>query len=505
VSDAATRLHWPAMSDTMSSEHAADKSGAVTTNQASPTPRPLCVDLDGTLVATDTLLEASLGLLRRRPAVALPMVVWLTRGAAAFKDEVSRRCELDVAHLPYREEVVEFVRQAKQIGRRVVLTTASHRRTADAVAAHLGLFDDVIATEGATNLMGDRKLAAIRQRLGDQPFDYIGDGTPDIPVMQAAHTAYLVSPTRRVTKAATQAQTLVAANDRARWELLRAMRPAQWAKNTLLAVPMLVGWQLGDPWRWWALAAAFIAFCLAASAVYLINDLFDLAADRAHPIKRHRPLASGRLPLTWAMLAAPLLVVAALLLSVIVLPLSFTGTLVLYLALTAAYSWFVKERAVLDVLWLAGLYTLRIIAGGEATDVFPSAWLLAFAMFLFLSLALAKRYAELARVRSEGGHDAAGRGYRTSDLPLLEVSGVAAGYMTVVILALYINSPAVLALYSRPQLLWLICPLMLYWITRLWLHTHRGRLDEDPVMFAVTDRVSYPVALLMGLIAYASL
>ncbi len=467
--------------------------------------RPLCVDLDGTLVATDTLAETTLTLMRRRPWTVLQMPGWLLRGPAAFKGEVARRQKMDAAALPYRDEVVTFVRDARQMGRRVVLTTASARATAEAVAAHLGCFDDVLATDGDANLKGMRKLDAIRQRLGDQPFDYIGDGHADLPVLQAASDAYLVAAPPGVAKAATKAVALVPPPDQPWGALVGAMRPAQWVKNVLLAVPMFVGWQLGDAWRWGALVAAILAFSLAASAVYLVNDLFDLAADRAHPTKRTRPLASGRLPLTWAMLASPVLVVIALLLSVVALPWAFTVTLLLYLAMTSAYSWLVKEVAVLDVLWLAALYTLRIIAGGEATAVVPSAWLLGFAMFLFLSLALAKRYAELARVHTEGGRNAAGRGYRTGDLSLLEAAGITAGYMTVVILALYINSEAVLALYTRPRLLWLGCPLLLYWITHLWLRTHRGQLDEDPVQFAITDPASYLVVFLMALTAYSAL
>ena len=492
------------MSEGTISPAAADRVSTLPASTA-PNMRPLCVDLDGTLVATDTMVEAALALLRRRPATLLQMPLWLTRGRARFKNEVAGRQPVQAAGLPYRPEIVDFVRESRAHGRRVLLTTGSHRATADAVAAHLGLFDEVLATDATTNIRGHRKLAAIRAAIGDEPFDYIGDATPDVPVLRAAHTAYLASPARGAVRAMPKAQVLVAAAENVGLELLRAMRPLQWVKNALLAVPMLVGWQLGDAWRWAGLIAAFVVFSLAASSVYLVNDLFDLGADRAHPTKRRRPLASGRLPLSLALIAAPALVLLALAVSVALLPWSFVGTLVLYLACTALYSWVVKERAVLDVLWLAGLYTLRLIAGGEATGVFPSAWLLAFSMFLFLSLALAKRYAELARVDAQGGTGAAGRGYRTTDLPLIESAGLAAGYMTVLVLALYINSGDVRAVYRHPELLWLICPLVLYWITRLWLWAHRRALNEDPLAFAIKDVPSYIIASAAVIIACLAL
>lgn len=285
--------------------------------------------------------------------------------------------------------------------------------------------------------------------------------------------------------------------------MIRALRPAQWSKNLLLAVPMLVGHRLGDGRKWTELALAFAAFSLAASAVYIINDLADLAADRRHPTKRGRPFASGELSRGTGLAMAGVLIAVAAGISAAGLPGAFGWALGAYLLLTSAYSMGLKRAAILDVILLAGLYAHRLIAGGLATDVFPSPWLLAFSSFLFLSLALAKRVAELLALKDAGDTQAAGRGYAVGDIELLKAAGVSSGYLSVLVFCLYISSDAVTLLYRSPLILWLICPLLVYWITRVWFLAQRRVLLEDPVLFTLTDKVSY--AVLAGTLALLAL
>ncbi len=470
--------------------------------------RPLIVDLDGTLVATDTLHEQLLEIAGRKPARLLQAAGALARGRTGFKAAVGDLIELDPAALPYREAVLALAREAKETGRPVVLASASHASTVDAVAAHLGLFDAVIATTDSTNRKGTGKLEAIRALLSErgwgEAFDYIGDHSADLAVWAGAYTAYLVDVDTGVAKRASpqhEVIELVPRRSGTLVELVRAGRPHQWSKNLLLAVPFLAAQEAGERAHWFEFLVAFIAFGLCASAVYLVNDLLDLRADRLHPTKRNRPMAAGRLPVKIGALAAPLLVCSAVVGSLVLLPLGFVWALLAYTATAWLYSFAVKNKAILDVVWLACLYTLRVIAGGLATSTPVSEWMLALALFLFLSIALAKRYAELRLLASEGRSGAAGRSYSVDDQGLISVMGIGAGMLGVLVLALYINSDKVARLYETPEALWLVCPLMLYWVGRLWLKAHRRTMRDDPLLFALTDRVSYIIGLLVILSA----
>ena len=469
---------------------------------------PLIVDLDDTLVATDTLHESLLELAGRRPLALVQAAGALTRGKAGFKETVGQLAELDPASLPYREPVLDLIRQAKALGRPVVLASASHQSVVDAIAAYLGLFDAVIATTGSTNRKGTGKLEAIRDLLTDRNwggmFDYVGDHRADLPIWAEAQTAYLVDvDVKTARQVHPQRNTVVLISRRTGMlkELIRAGRPHQWCKNLLLAVPMLAAQQADTLLSCWHFIVAFFAFSLSASAVYLVNDLLDLRSDRLHPTKRKRPMAAGRLPVKTAVIAAPLLVAAAVIGSLVLLPASFVWALLVYTASAWLYSFAVKNKAILDVVWLGCLYTLRVIAGGLATDTPVSFWLLGFALFLFLSIALGKRYAELRLLSAEGRIEAAGRNYKVDDQPLISVMGMGAGMMAVLVLALYIQSDNVGNLYERPYVLWLVCPLMLYWIGRLWLRAHRREMRDDPLLFAITDKTSYIVGLLLLLTA----
>ena len=458
---------------------------------------PLCVDLDGTLLRTDTLFEAVLLLARRNLWHALQTCATIFRGRAAFKSEVARRVELDVARLPANEELLHWLRAEKQRGRCVVLCTAAPEPYARAVANHYGLFDEIQCSDSTRNLSGRNKGERLAARFGERRFDYAGNSARDLPVWQRARAAIVVTPTvplsmqlsrvPRVTK-------IFARSDGRVVMWLRTLRPHQWAKNALVFVPALAAHRIGEPPVLAASVLAFVAFCLAASGTYIVNDLFDLDSDRTHPKKRERPIASGRLQITEGLTAAIVLTGSSLLICYLALGQLFFLVQLGYVVVTLWYSLNLKRRAGADILCLAGLYTLRILAGSAATHIEPSFWLLAFSMFLFLSLAAAKRSTELAELESRSQSRAPGRGYVIGDLPLLLAFGVAAAYSSVLVLALYVFSRAETQ-YSHPKVLWLLCPVLLYWVSRVWLKTHRRQLNEDPVVFALTDGPSRFVAV----------
>lgn len=482
---------------------------AVDTPTDSPaTRRPLVIDLDGTLVATDTLHELLLELVGRGPG-KLPRVAGASlRGKAALKAAVGRSVSLDPAALPYRQGVLDLIRQAKDAGRPVVLASASDTTTVHAVAEHLAVFDAVIASDGVMNAKGANKLEAIRALLVErgwgQAFDYAGDDRADLPIWAQCETAYIVGAKRSLAdRAASQGDKHVIDERTGSFvpALVRACRPHQWCKNLLLALPMFTGQRLDDAATWGRFALAFVAFGLCASAVYLVNDLLDLRSDRLHPTKRRRPMAAGELPVAIGLIAAPLLVAVAIAGSAWLLPEAFVWALVIYTAVAWLYSFAIKNKAILDVVWLGGLYTLRVIAGGLATLTPVSEWLLGLSLFIFMSIALAKRYAELRVMESEGKSGAAGRNYAVDDQSMLSVLGVSSGMLSVLVLALYINSDKVIRMYEHPQMLWIVCPVMLYWIGRLWLRAHRRLMRDDPLLFALTDRVSYIVAMIVILAA----
>jgi 4-hydroxybenzoate polyprenyltransferase len=466
--------------------------------------KPLCVDLDGTLVRTDTFLESVLLLLGRKPLLIFPLFGWLWRGKAYFKARVSERTALDPALLPYSAELLEFLRRERARGRYLVLATASNEQFAQRVAAYLGLFDAVVASNQTDNLLGARKLAALEARFGKNGFAYAGNARVDVPIWSHADHAILVNTSRAVQRTVESRQIRVAhvfSNPARRLRaLVRAARPYQWMKNLLIFIPLVVGHKLRDVPRVEAALGAFAAFSLCASAVYFLNDVLDLEADRRHESKKNRPFASGDLPLWAGLLAAPLLAAASLGLAWLVNG-PFALFIAAYFAANLVYSAFLKRLPLMDVIFLAGLYTLRIGAGGAAADITISPWLLGFSMFFFLSLALVKRFAELRAL--ETGRRAA-RGYVAMDLAQLNTFGTASGYIAVLVFALYINSPDVRILYSRPLLLWAICPLLVYWISRVWLLANRGEFHEDPVLFALKDKTSYMIGILVAIAMLAA-
>lgn len=454
---------------------------------------PLVVDLDGTLIRTDLLVESVFALLKRNVLFVFLLPLWLLKGKAHVKHEIAKRVHIDAGLLPYHEGLLDYLKAAHAADRRLVLATASNEKFAEAIALNLGIFHDVLASNATVNLSGQRKLERLRELFSNQGFDYAANAMVDLPLWEAAHHVLLVNPECGVKQAAErQGQVAQIFDDRPGSPLkhyLKALRLHQWLKNLLIFIPLLMAHRFGEPLLVGQALLAFLVFGLCASSVYLLNDLLDLPDDRQHPTKRNRPFAAGSISIVNGALLIPSLLIGAISLALL-LPIKFVGVLALYYAITLAYSLGLKRAALVDVLTLAGLYTIRIIAGAAAVLVIPSFWLLAFSMFLFLSLALVKRFTELLAMQQGQKTKSSGRGYSTIDLETLSQFGSASAYMSILVLALYINSETVRDLYTHPEVIWLLCPLLLYLVMRIWLLARRDELHEDPVVFVIKDRRS---------------
>ena len=475
----------------------------------------LCVDLDGTLVKSDTLHDSALAVARHHPSALLKIPAWLMEGKAALKQHLANTVKLDVAHLPYNRELLQYLEQQRSTGRPIYLATAADADTANRIAAHLGIFTGVLASDGKLNLAGKNKLAAFQSRFGDN-FSYVGNAIPDLPLLLHCHEPMVANPTPTLRAGLSKAglKPIRIFEERVppfkAW--LKAIRVHQWAKNVLLFVPLL----LAHAWAPGLIAGSilgFFSFCLGASATYIVNDLLDLEVDRQHPRKRRRPFASGDLSALSGGVVVALFLLASIALALLVpavvaalspeftlvKPLHFLLWLGIYLVTTLAYSLRLKRMVLVDVIVLSGLYTIRIVAGTAATGIPPSVWLGGFSIFFFLSLAFVKRFAELENLRERGGASAGGRGYHVSDIEQLRTFGTTSGYASVVVFTLYISNLDAAQLYQHTRRLWLIVPVLLLWISRLWLLASRGKLNEDPVVYAITDRRS----LLLGVLVVA--
>lgn len=464
----------------------------------------LVVDLDGTLCRTDTLHEALLAMVSSQPLDLLKLPGWLSEGRANFKARVADRVVIDPQELPLNEAVLDFVREARASGQRTALVSASDHRQVTAIAEATGVFDEAYGSAEGRNLKGEAKATFLNTHFGAGKFDYIGDSQADIPVWAVARKAFTVGARSKIRRAAEAVNPKPVHLDPPQGQaraMLKALRPHQWSKNVLLFLPMIAAHDLT---KLLPVLLGFLAFCLTASAVYVINDLMDLAADRAHPRKRKRPFASGALSATTGLCLASGLLLAALVLGLSTGNIAFIGVLALYLIATFAYSLWLKRKLLVDVLMLAGLYTVRIIAGGAAASVALSPWLLGFSMFIFLALAAVKRQAELTD-QMKTGRSSSGRAYEVEDLPMLRGTALSAGNAAILVLALYISSDDVQALYSRPEVLWLVCPLLLYWVLRMVMKTHRGEMTDDPIVYAATDRISQVTVVLCIIIGLGAI
>ncbi len=468
----------------------------------------LVVDLDGTLVRTDTLLESFLDYIHRSPFGIFKVPGWLGAGKAHLKSELAQRSSINYSALPYNPDVLKLINEAKEDGRHVVLASACDQRIASGVSQHLNVFDDVIASDGTHNLSASNKKTELVNRYGEGKFDYAGNSSDDLLVWQAARSAIVVDAPKRVAAKARKHGNVIAEYNspgNLLHSLFRAFRPHQWAKNALLFVPMLAAHAF-DASSLVSTLIAFCCFCMMASGTYLINDLLDIQDDRIHTSKKNRPFAAGSLGAGSGMLWSVTLVTASLALALALLPPLFLAALISYLVITLSYSLMLKSIAALDVITLTVLYTLRIVAGSLALALEPTFWILTFSLFIFLSLALVKRYAELRDAREKGLTErSAGRGYYPSDLEIVASMGTANGFMSILFFALYIQDTNTVALYGTPEILWLICPILMFWIARLWLVTHRGEMHDDPVVYAIKDKTSLVTLLLVSTIFFVAL
>ena len=461
--------------------------------------RPLVVDLDGTAIVTDLLYESILALVRFRPWCCLWLPWWLFRGKAAFKRKLAEVIVPDFSSIPVNKPFLDWVAAEKSKGRLVVLSSASDQILVDGFVLHHPIFDAAHGSDGVTNNGSANKRVRLETEFGVGGFDYAGNARADLNVWCAAGHVHMVEVSSRLVRRVQRLGKPMTTHSVKNFPIqpfFRALRPQQWLKNLLIFVPLITAHVL-EPGLWGGALLAFLAMSLIASGVYIANDLIDLAADREHPRKRFRPFASGRLPLPVGMVASPVLMFSGLLIAASV-SIDLFWVLSLYLALTTIYSFWLKRLALIDVFLLASLYTLRLVAGGIAVAVILSEWLLAFSIFVFLSLAILKRYGELTDAARNARAPTPGRGYESEDLDLLLSLAVASAFSAVLIFSLYISSETVVALYKAPVFLWGSSLVILLWLCHMLLVTHRGHMHDDPLVFAVTDRLSLGLGVLFA-------
>jgi 4-hydroxybenzoate polyprenyltransferase len=459
---------------------------------------PLAVDLDGTLIRTDLFLEAMLRFLFAAPWKAPLLILWLLRGRAYAKARLAEAAPTDVAVLPYDERVVAWLTQEKAEGRTIVLATAADEREARRVADHLGLFDDVFASDGAVNLKSARKAERLAKAF-PQGFIYAGNETADLKVWKAAAGAVVANTSNGLAKRIETRHAVEKSFPRQGNPLrafVKAIRPQQWAKNVLVFLPLLVSQNWYDPQAWTNAVIAFFALSFTASSVYLVNDASDIEADRRHHRKRNRPFASGALSPVLGLVASIGLIVAGFSLGAMA---NVVGMLAVYLVSSTLYTFWLKRVVLIDVFLLASLYTIRVVLGGVATGQPASGWLLAFSCFFFLSLALVKRVAEVETAKAKGAAEIKRRGYFSTDGTILKMMGVGAGFVAALVLALYLQDDLVAAAYSEPFMLWALPGAIVFWVCRLWLMTERGEMHDDPLIFAFRDKTSLAIGALTGL------
>lgn len=467
--------------------------------------KPLCVDLDGTLVNTDTLWESYLLLLKQNPLLALFALTKIFHGKAFFKDYLANKTELDVTTLPYNQPLLKWLKHEKQTGRCLILVTASNQRIAERVAKHIELFDDVIGSDVSNSMQASNKHELLIQKFGDKQFDYAGNHKKDLTVWQHSQQSIVVNASAKVTTQAQQLGNVEKIFKPQRLNLktfLKTIRVHQYVKNLLLFVPFLLGFSAYDLQHFFDCVLGFLAFSALASSVYVLNDLLDLKADRLHPRKQLRGFAAGLLSIPTGFL----LIIGFLTLSITLmtqLSWSFALVLIVYYVLTISYSFFLKQKILVDAIVLAGLYTLRVIAGMKIIGSGYYEWIIMFSMFIFLSLAFLKRYTELNVLLSDKRMYSSGRGYHVKNVEVVRTFGITSGYIAALIVALYLNSNKAVTTYHHPQFLWLISVVIVYWISRLWILASEGKVHDDPVVFAIKDKVSYllvvAVAILVGL------
>ncbi len=465
---------------------------------------PLFVDLDGTLIKSDLSFESLIMLLRQNLLYLLVLPFWLLRGRASFKYRIAQRVDLDPSNQAFNEEFLEFLNAEKRRGRSLILISASNQKYVDAMAEQCGLFDKSIGSSDSCNMKGSSKLQQIRELIGDQSFAYAGNSNADVPLWEAASEVIKVNCSGDIYHANSDSQTTQEFDSPEHWigQLWRALRPHQWMKNGLIFVPLALAHRIDEVSLVFDAFLAFISFSLCASSVYLLNDLLDLDSDRRHPLKKQRPLAAGTLSLQVGILATPLLLIAAFSLTLL-LPGNFSLMLLAYWLLTLIYSLYLKRVFLLDVITLSFLYTQRLVAGAAAVSVVASPWLLAFSLSLFLGLALVKRTTEVQDAKDD--ENVPGRAYNAGHRSLLTITGISANFAAILVFVFYIYAPETSALYSTPAVLWGVCALLLFLLLRVWQRALQGKLEHDPVLFAVSDRPSQLATALMFVVLWLAI
>jgi 4-hydroxybenzoate polyprenyltransferase len=468
---------------------------------------PLCVDLDGTLIRTDLMFECIVLLLKKNPLYIFIIPFWILKGRYFLKYKLNEFEEPDYKSIPVNLDVIKYAENEKKKGRKIILITASINKYAEKFKERFDVFDEAIGSKDGLNLVGKAKSKYLVDKFGIKGFDYIGDNIKDTYIWQHSRIAHIVNPSGKLIDAAKKVAEIGETFDGKKHDFLKIMikemRVYQWVKNLLIFLPVLLAHEFSGLLYLHSLIA-FISFSFSASAIYIVNDLFDLESDRCHPTKCKRPISNGDMKIFDSFKIILLLIITSLFIAIIFLPLNFVLLLLAYLILTGFYSFKLKKIYILDIITLASLYTLRIGAGSIATNVFISEWLAAFSLFFFVSLAAVKRFTELKNLIQTTEKKVKGRGYQTDDIQIIQTYGVSSGLISVLVLVLYINSPKIIQLYSIPALLYLIIPLFLYWILRVWFLAHRGELNEDPILFAVTDKTSYIIGVLTMLLVFGA-
>lgn len=466
----------------------------------------LICDLDECLIKTDALYEQWVSLLKTKPLFFFLSFFWLLKGKAYFKHQIASHTSFKAHLLPYREEVIKLIKSYRTQGKGpVILASASPLPWVQAVANHLGIFDKTIGSTEHKNLKGSKKLQAIKEVIGNGSFSYIGDHVADLALWNESTEIIAINPSEHLKSkiSALKRHTQFIEDKSSPWKLLiKQIRPHQWVKNALVFLPALAGHKLTAPDVLLKCFLAFAGFCLSASFVYVLNDLLDLPSDRNHHTKKNRPFASGNLSIKWGVFLLPSLLLGVLFFA-IQLPVQFAGWVSTYLILNLAYSFYLKQSVIVDIIILSMMYTLRIFAGSAASSVPVSEWLLSFSTLFFFSLACVKRYTEIIRSKNKITID--GRGYRQVDHSIIQTLGTGSGLLSILIILLYMQSADVRALYKNPQSLWYATPILLFWVSRVWLLTNRDEIHDDPVVFAVKDKISWLCFALLGVVVGFSL
>lgn len=464
---------------------------------------PLVVDLDGTLIYTDLFHEGIISLLKKNLLFLFICFAWLFKGRVYLKNKIFANIQISYKLLPYNIELLEFLKTESEKGRKIVLATASLKSQANEIGELYPIFEEIYGTDNSINLKGSNKEELLVKQFGKGKFDYIGNSQSDLKIFASCRYSYLVNPSNLLLKKTKKISVLknVWKHNKESWiTYIKAIRAYQWVKNLLIFVPLITSHSFNSLNLIIQDLKAFVSFSMIASAGYLINDLLDLNSDRSHPTKRYRPLASGELRIVSATILLFIFLTGGFYIASGI-GLLFVAILLLYFITSITYSLFIKRIALYDVFVLALLYSLRIFAGGVVIDVSLSFWLIAFSTFIFLSLAFIKRYSELIQIdNNESSLKSRGRQYSLVDLNLLQIMGIVSGFMSAIVFSLYINSSEVVKLYKNPNLLWGMSLLFLFWISRMWLITVRGNMTDDPIIFAIKDKTSYFIFLLLGLI-----